>query len=101
MDAIVLGGLVALLVVVAALLVRGLLAGETQEVARTVQCPVHDRPADCVLVRDVRTGRLTAVARCSLREPATAPCSAECARLIEAGAELKPGEAPRARRPSR
>lgn len=97
MDAILLGGLVAVLVAAAALLVRALTAGETQEVARAVQCPVHDRPADCVLVRDVRTGRLTAVARCSLREPATAACCAECARLIEAGAELKPRE----RRPGR
>jgi hypothetical protein len=90
MDTIVVVAFAALLALVAVLLLRTTVASETQQVTRALQCPVHDRPADCVLVRDVHTGRLTSVTECSLRPPEAPPCSAECARLLEAGADLRP-----------
>lgn len=93
LDGLVVVAFAALLGLVAMLLLRATIAGETQEVTRNLQCPVLDRPARCVLVRDVRSGRLTAVSLCSLRSPATAPCSADCARLLELGARLKPRHA--------
>lgn len=89
-DTIVVAALAGLLAVVATLLLRTRVIADTQRVPRRVQCPVRDRPADCVLVRDVHTGRLTSAAACSLWDMDAAGCSAECARLIEAGADLRP-----------
>jgi hypothetical protein len=89
-DTIVVVAFAALLALVATLLLRTTVVSETQEVRRRLQCPLQGRPADCVLVRDVHTGRLTSVAVCSLRASDAPPCSSECAKLLEAGADLRP-----------
>jgi hypothetical protein len=89
LDALVLAAFAALLGLVVVLLVRGATALDAQTVYRRVQCPVRRAPADCVLIRDARTGRWAGVARCSLL-PAGTRCNAACARLLEAGADLKP-----------
>lgn len=88
-DALVLIAFAALLGLVVVVLIRGSAAADSQQVPRRLQCPALDLPAECVLVRDVRTGRWVGVARCSLLPPGTR-CHEECARLLEAGAELKP-----------
>lgn len=97
MDAAVVIAFAVLIAVVATLLLRAM-TGDKQEVARTLQCPVLDQPARCVLVRDVRTGRLTTVSQCSLWPPGAAPCAGHCARLLEAGADLTPRDEAKAAR---
>lgn len=92
LDALVLAAFAALLGLVVVLLVRGSAALDVQEVRRRVRCPVRGASADCLLIRDVRTGRWTGVARCSLL-PAGRRCNQACVRLLEAGADLTPRRA--------
>jgi hypothetical protein len=98
LDLLILLAFAALLGSAAALALRATGRLEEQRVARRLQCPVMDRAAQCVLVRDVRTGRWIGVERCSLLPDPDAPsCDKACLRLLELRATLKPREEARTR----
>jgi hypothetical protein len=75
----------------AAIVLLRLLGGaEVQRVPRRLTCPLHGRPADCLLLRDVSTGRWAGVARCSLRGDRDARCGAPCLRVLDSKARPAP-----------
>ena len=69
---------------VAVVLFRSLVGPAVQLVSRRVQCPLLGRAADCVLVRNVRTGGWKSVAHCPLRlESGRSACTSQCLRVLE------------------
>ena len=91
MDALVLAAFVAVLAVLAWLGLRVTGVANAQRVTRRLQCPAFDRPAHCILVRDLRTGKWVGVEHCALRAGSRG-CEAECVRLLELGDTLAPRE---------
>ena len=52
-------------------------------------CPRLDRPVDCTIVQDVRTGQWTGVESCSAFDPPSAvACDQDCARAMNLGFRL-------------
>jgi hypothetical protein len=93
-DFVALLAVTVLLGAAAIVLLRILGGPEVQRVSRRVMCPQRGGAADCVLLRNVRTGGWESVLHCPLRHKMPPACRSQCLRVLA----LKTNVGPRARR---
>ena len=96
LGAALLIGLAILLLASAALLALGARAdrGRRRERRRLV-CPRSDHVVDCVVVRDLSTGKVLGVESCSaFLDREDVACPENCAALLNLGVDLDAGEEP-------